>query len=798
MSPQGLTASTREIRSPGLVSVDGRTYPLRSALVRARAEGGLALTTLIQEFHNPHDEPLEVVYTMPLPAEGAVLGYTITMGARIIRGEIEVRERAEARYRDALYKGQTAGLLEQDRADTFQQRLGNVPAATDVRVEIDVLQPLHFLAATGEETPFWEYRFPTVVGVRYEGAPGRVSDAGRLDVDRDRDGDIPTRLGFCLMVADETASYGTITSPSHDIVTSQSPKGMDIGLGVDARLDRDLIVRWTATTPAVGVRMVEGRGVEGDGGRYALLTITPPASPSARHPRDLTVLIDSSGSMIGSPLDLAKRVVGGLLEGLEEGDRFEVLSFATSVQRLTRGMVSVTPRAIQQALRDVGCITAEGGTEMEGAMAQALCTLRPDSQRQVVLVTDGQIGFELEVIAKLRSLPAGVRVHAVGIGAAPNRSLTAFLARAGRGVELIANDETTAREAALRLRAATARPILTEIQVEGPAVLGVAPANPRDVLAGQPLVVAVELAPEGGRIDVSGSLASTRDLWRWGTSVPAAAEARETGGPPDVATTPLPVGALYGREAIADIEADAGSGERRMDEVDRRIEALGLRHQITSRRTSLVAILEEATTDPLAPRRRERLAVELPAGVSAEGVGLFGASSARIALPPGVGRIQPASTSSRFMFRIPFGSRDASMLPEATLDEALSPLAQTVELQGTVILRDDAEIVLEIEVPVDGFVLPAGMAEVRFRGRKVGEARVVPERSTSPGPHPGGLLVRLALRMEGGADWPETAEIVFNGKRSRPRRGSMPFQPVTIFVNLGDPSDMPQAEPPTA
>ena len=81
---------------------------------------------------------------MPLPAGGSVLGYTIRMGERVIRGEIEPRDKAEATYKEALYSGRTAGLLEQDRADTFRQRLGNVPPRTDVRVEIDVLHPLSF------------------------------------------------------------------------------------------------------------------------------------------------------------------------------------------------------------------------------------------------------------------------------------------------------------------------------------------------------------------------------------------------------------------------------------------------------------------------------------------------------------------------------------------------------------------------------------------------------------------------------------------------------------------------------
>src|SRR5215471_7691143 len=92
---------------PRLRSVDGRTYPLESARVTGRAEAGFAATTLVQRFSNSHDEALEVIYTLPLPADGAVLGYTVRMGERVIRGEVQPREKAEAAYRDALYQGRT-------------------------------------------------------------------------------------------------------------------------------------------------------------------------------------------------------------------------------------------------------------------------------------------------------------------------------------------------------------------------------------------------------------------------------------------------------------------------------------------------------------------------------------------------------------------------------------------------------------------------------------------------------------------------------------------------------------------
>ena len=106
----------------GLVTIDGRTFPLRAARLKAAARGGFAATTLIQEYANPYAEPLEVLYTMPLPADGAVVGYTFRLGERVVRGEIERRDKAVEDYRQALMEGKTAGLLEQERADTLVGR----------------------------------------------------------------------------------------------------------------------------------------------------------------------------------------------------------------------------------------------------------------------------------------------------------------------------------------------------------------------------------------------------------------------------------------------------------------------------------------------------------------------------------------------------------------------------------------------------------------------------------------------------------------------------------------------------
>src|SRR5207245_9980984 len=121
-------------------------------------------------------------------------------------------------------------------------------------------------------------------------------------------------------------------------------------------------------------------------------------------------------------------------ESLEEGDRFEVLAFSDKTEKVTNGLIEATPRDVSKCIARIGKLAAGGGTEMSKAMAEALHPLREDAQRQVVLVTDGQIGFEREVIETLAAGHRAVaRVHAVGVGRPPNRGWAPAVAWAGRG-----------------------------------------------------------------------------------------------------------------------------------------------------------------------------------------------------------------------------------------------------------------------------------------------------------------------------------------------------------------------------
>src|SRR5262249_2295407 len=100
----------------------------------------------------------------------------------------------------------------------------------------------------------------------------------------------------------------------------------------------------------------------------------------------------------------------------------ELIEFSNAPRRWNAMPVPATTLTRARAMAWLGGLRASGGTEMRSGILDAMRSLRPGSQRQIILVTDGQIGFEAEVVEAICArLPSSARLHTVGVGSAVNR-----------------------------------------------------------------------------------------------------------------------------------------------------------------------------------------------------------------------------------------------------------------------------------------------------------------------------------------------------------------------------------------
>lgn len=713
-----------------LVTADGRELPLRGLRLQGHAAAGLARVRVLQTFTNPFAEPLQVTYQLPLPAEAAVGAFCFRIGERTVRGEIDRREAARERFEQAIAEGRTAGLLEQDRAALFTQQIGNLPPGAELQAEIDVDQPLVW------QDGGWEWRFPTTVAPRYLGGAGRVPDAGRIEVDVvDPAGAPPApRCELEFVIGDAGA---VATSPSHALAAGEAGAGIAVrfaAAGGRVAMDRDVVLRWAAAGPAPGVGLRTGRSALpalGDAA-FGLLTLVPPALPGVHLARDLVVMLDISGSMQGEPLDQGRAVVGALVDSLGEGDRLELMAFAGSVSCWGNEPRAVDAAAKADARRWLAGLRAGGGTEMFAAIRTALAVVRQGAQRQLVLVTDGQIGFEAEIVGAIRNqLAGGTRVHVVGVGSAPNRSLTRGASRAGRGREVLLGRGDDAAPMAARLVAATAAPLVDALELDGDALLAAAPRALPDLFAGSPARLAVRLRPEGGLLRVRGRTAA-------GPFVHELRVAPANG--PDADGELL--ARWFGREAVEDLETEvaAGAGQR----LDGEIERLGLEHHIATRRTSWVAIDEQPSVDGRAPFRSVRVPHELPEGMAVEMLGLRGAGgfASGVTLSRCESRMQGPAVASPVAKSLQKSAAEGLGSILGRWLDALRPGSRPAAV-AVLRRRSDASWWFQLRAPA-AWQLPIGAVVVFADGREV-ELQVDPVASSTPGAVPAGALVRLAL-----------------------------------------------------
>jgi Ca-activated chloride channel family protein len=761
---------------------DTSALPLESAALRVDARAGVARAVLEQRFKNDSTVPMRVTYTLPLPADAAVSGFRFRVGDRTIEGTIDKKQRARERFEEALANGQTAAILEQERTSLFTQEIGNVPPGATVVCEVEIDQKLRWL-----DEGSWEWRFPLAAAPRYLGHAGRVADAAKVAFDVAEQ--IGARASLTMSVRDVVVAGRSPESPSHPLscVDSGGAFRVELGSGNAVPLDRDVVVRWPVATdrPSIEIDTCgprDGRLADA----HALFTIVPPRK-DARHapvPRDLTILLDTSGSMGGQPLEQAKRVALAMVDSLAEGDRVEMIEFSNQPNRWRAEIAKATSESKRDAATWIRGLRASGGTEMRSGILEAL---RPGHARdgaltQVVLVTDGLIGFEREIVKEILSLlPRDARLHAVGVGSSVNRSLTQPAARAGRGVEVVMGLDEDPERAVARLLARSVAPAIAEIEVSGSALLEIAPAKVPDVFAGAPLLLSARVKREGGEIVLRGTTAD--GAWEERIRVPAS---HASEGSDAVAT-------LYGREAVEDAEMRIAAGAA-PSAMDMLVESLGISYRIATRMTSWIAIDTQRSVDPRDPTRHVEQPQALPHGLSVEGLGLrspditpvapmqsqgFGAVVARRrAAPPPAAPAAPPPPAPRAMPPAPAAGGPARRDEEAADHLAQSKAkkgffervrgaftgrgATTIVWIGRIVLAKDGQLV--IEIVAEGRSLDWKLGSEAIAISKDGartDLTVDASRTTREGKYESGAIVRLALQVPADFDATTLSMVIF-------------------------------------
>ncbi|MFD0898834.1 VIT domain-containing protein [Actinomadura sediminis] len=635
--------------------------PLDSVGVHATITGHVAGIDLVQGFHNPFDVPLEATYIFPLPDRAAVTALRMEAAGRVVEGTLKERGRARRDYDAAIASGRRAAIAEEDRPDVFAMRVGNIPPGERVTLELRLVQPLSRDSAN-EAT----FRFPLVVAPRYiPGAPldderagpgtaddtDAVPDASRISPPVLLPGfPNPVRLTIDVDIDPAGLPLTDVASTLH-VVAEENGR---ISLRPGERLDRDFVLRLRhAEDESASLALAPDEA--GDEGTFTLTVL--PSGEARPRPRDVVLVLDRSGSMRGWKMVAARRAAARIVDTLRTEDRFAVLSFDNVIDTprgLDLDLVPGTDRNRFRAVEHLAGLEARGGTEMLAPLLEAGGLLAdPSRDRVLVLVTDGQIGNEDQILARLAPRLRDVRVHTIGIDRAVNAGFLGRLAALGGGHCELVESEDRLDEAMRDLHHRIAAPIATNLSLDSELDIVPDSVAPRlgALFPGVPLVVSGRYRGRPGPVTLHGT---RPDGTAW------------TRHASPVRTTDRAATHLWARAHLRDLEDRYTVGE----DLEQRIVDTSLRFGVLCRFTAFVAVDSDVTADgrtlhrvvqpveapsggvaqpprgaarPLAARSDWTDDIDVPDFLGAGPAGAAPLAPAPVPAPPGYGAARPVS-----------------------------------------------------------------------------------------------------------------------------------------------------------
>jgi Ca-activated chloride channel homolog len=611
---------TREDASFGCLETSRGHLPMTAMNVEARVQGLACEIELAQTFENTLAEPIEATYIFPLPDRAAVTRFRMEVAGRVIEGVIDERGRAREQYEVAIAAGHRAAITEEDRAGVFTLRVGNLMPSEVATIRLTLIGPLPI--DDGEVT----FRFPLVVAPRYipgKSLPGPRAGTGTAD-DTDATPDAsritppvllpgvpnPVRLGIAVTVDGAGVPVGDLRSSLHAITETLRAGVRKVEIQPGERLDRDFILRWTIGDAEIRSGAVATADADGEGGTV-IVTLVPPRSEEPSRPRDVVFVLDRSGSMGGWKMVAARRAVARMVDTLGERDRFAVMAFDDRIEvppsLPAASLASAGDRNRFRAVEFLAAIDARGGTEMREPLvrgAEMLAGGYEDRDRILVLVTDGQVGNEDQILRELGKRLKNVRVFTLGVDQAVNEAFLKRLAAAGGGACELVESEDRLDTVMAKVHRRIATPVVTELAIRGEGLAidaaSIAPQRLPALFVGAPVMVAARLQGRaGGSVVVTGRTPSGQP---WSQQIPVVTESRG-----DAAA------AIWARARIRDLEdryAAHGGGA----DLEREIVAVSLKHRVLSRFTAFLAFDRSEKVNPKGNPKTITQAVEMPAG----------------------------------------------------------------------------------------------------------------------------------------------------------------------------------------
>ncbi|MHC4840429.1 MAG: VIT domain-containing protein [Planctomycetota bacterium] len=466
----------RPMPNPRPMPIRIRNIEVRTHSVETTIDDQSATTTITQTFFNPNTRQLEGTYMFPLPAEAAINNFQMTMNGKMVKGELLAADKAKKIYVDTVRRMIDPGLLEYAGQGLFKASVFPILPQKDLTIKFTYTELLPY------DSGLVRFRYPLRTEHFCQVAPQSVAVKVNLKA---------------------SSGLRTIYSPTHKVeVIRKGEKEATIGFELkNKQPGNDFELYWGFGEDALSANVLSFR--EGDRAGYFLALLTPKVKLTKDEilPKDVIVVIDTSGSMLDDgKIDQARKAMKFIVNKLNDKDKFAVVTFSTEARKWHDGLTDVSEGSRKAALAKIENLEATGGTNMEGAIRTAYDLAAAGDEKRpcyVLLLTDGlpTMGEVTDVrsLAKIAKEKRNkrVRVFPFGVGHDVNTWLLDTLAEQNKGQREYVKPGEDIEVKVSNFANKIASPVLSDVtlKINGAEIHDLHPQIPGDVFAGTQLSV---------------------------------------------------------------------------------------------------------------------------------------------------------------------------------------------------------------------------------------------------------------------------------------------------------------------
>lgn len=438
---------------------------LRGVDIQANVVDMCAEVQVSQRYQNHYSYPIEAQYLFPLDSHAAVTGFESDIDGVVTKAAIQEKVQARQTYDAALARGDSAQLLEQKRDDVFQMSIGNLSPGSTCVIRIKYVTDLK---VEGDAVVFF---LPTHVAPRYTPA----SDKDPLPA-----GQGPRWVHDGLHVHVVAAMATNITSVDYEtggipmtINGQNNVRTAVLGDGMQY-LTQDIVVKVATENPHQPRCLVE-KNIDGNT-HCAVVTLAPHLDFDDCK-CELVFIVDRSGSMSGHNISQATKAMQLFLRSVPEDCYFNIVGFGSRYEFLWPQSVRYGEETLAKASRHVANMAANlGGTEILEPLQKVLSSNTVEGyNRQVFLLTDGQVSNTEAVVRMVGKYAVKARTFALGLGSGASHALVEGVARAGNGTSAFVMTDGLESNVIMQLKRAL-QPALSDVTIEWEGAIGAPPA----------------------------------------------------------------------------------------------------------------------------------------------------------------------------------------------------------------------------------------------------------------------------------------------------------------------------------